>query len=285
MDPSEEQLKVELLVKCAKMGQLRRIRHLVEEKNTNVDRLNRDGENALWAATIANEEIVVRYLLSRGAKVDIRIKSGYPVPCGFANFFSRGRPSFLGVVPLLMAANNGNVNICKLLIEHGADPKFNSECGNVLDAAIRSRNLECVDFILSQGGYDINRYNVMGLTPLMFALYQGNPKAVRYLLEKGADYQRICAAGDHTSFYALGISGESCLKMLLKHIQSKKGKEFVSEYVNRSNMFSRRTVLHMAHFFGRKEEVKILLKYGADPTMRDNWGNLPEDLQNRGYNC
>lgn len=115
MTSSEEIARVELLVSRAGNGDLNTIRYLVEEKGTNINSLNRVGDSALCVASGHEQEFVVKYLLAKGAQADFMTGGDY----------LRTR----GVTALCFAAADGNVGICKLLLEHGADPNLKARVG------------------------------------------------------------------------------------------------------------------------------------------------------------
>ena len=55
------------------------------------------------------------------------------------------------VTPLMKAAGAGWLDICKLLVQHGADVNGHNDSGSVLMWAVSSGNEELVRFILKSG--------------------------------------------------------------------------------------------------------------------------------------
>ncbi len=78
-----------------------------------------------------------------------------------------------------------DTEIIKILLKNGAD--INSFKENPIVDAIKNDDVELVKAILS-GNYDINKCFKGNRTALTFAAdYNGNPKIIKMLLEKGAD--------------------------------------------------------------------------------------------------
>jgi len=136
---------------------------------------------------------------------------------------------------------NGNLELIKYLIEHGADPKrednslvfgaairgdievvrFLFAMGvkpvekrkgfNLLHSAAVSGNGELVEFLLSQG-YSINEVNDDGQTALWLAVDKNRIEAVKILLSRGADK----TIADKQGRKAINVSRDSEISNLLK---------------------------------------------------------------------
>lgn len=96
-----------LLVNVAKCGLLDRVKFYLEEENVDVDSTDRTGSTALHEASGSGCVEIVRYLISRGANVDIT-KS------------CRSDPRLRSITPLVCAVSSGHVEIAKILIQSGA---------------------------------------------------------------------------------------------------------------------------------------------------------------------
>lgn len=110
----------------------------------------------------------------------------------------------------------------------------------------------------------------------MNALDFGRRRSTKFLLEKGADYTKPGKCGMTVLEVALKPPvDEDCLETLLEYIESKKGGDFVSNYVNRTDFGSKRTLLSGVDC----NTKKILLKYEAksareDPVHQPNMGSV-----------
>lgn len=98
------------------------------------------------AAQHGNAEIV-RLLLRSGAEVD--------KDCGFED----------GMTPLREAVKWGHLDVCKVLIQYGADPLQVDLDGNTLaHTAVMGDNPELLDYLKTQG-VDLEQKNIDFLTP------------------------------------------------------------------------------------------------------------------------
>ncbi len=111
-----------------------------------------------------------------------------------------GSPRLVYATALMRAALAGDVELSKLLLSHGADPKIISKdretvlmaaCGTgFINGYHRQRTpaerLELVKMLVDMG-QDINAADNYGITPLMVAANLGDLEIVKYLISKGAD--------------------------------------------------------------------------------------------------
>lgn len=101
----------------------------------------------------------------------------------FAQEVDLNQVSEAGFTALDYACKNGQVETCKLLVDHGAtmhDPD------TALLFACEGSALEIAQLAV-EAGADVNLVGERGMTPLMYAAWQGAPALVEYLVEHGAD--------------------------------------------------------------------------------------------------
>jgi len=114
---------------------------------------------------------IVRYLLSKGAKVNARNADGDTA--------------------LMEAVKRGFDDIVTLLIAAGADVKARDGRGNTaFSLAAFGAHLEIADVLLQRGA-DPNEADPSGITPLLGAASMGNEEVLRYLVGKGAKVNAI----------------------------------------------------------------------------------------------
>jgi ankyrin repeat protein len=122
-----------------------------------------DATALMWG--VANPE-KVRLLVDAGADVNARSKQG--------------------MTALLIAANNaGSVEIVRLLLAKGADPKATDEGGTTLLAAATANDLDMLGLFIERG-VDVNAADAKGNTPLQSAASNRNLVMVKLLLSHGA---------------------------------------------------------------------------------------------------
>ena len=123
---------------------------------------------------------------------------------------------------------------------------------------------------LVAGGTDVNAYSDDGFTAMHFAGFFDQPKAGHVLLRAGADPNAV-AHNDmrvqplHSA--AAGKSNGVC-RMLLHAGADPNGTQQKGY-----------TALHEAVLNGNTELEKLLLDQGADPSIANDDGQLPEDLR------
>jgi ankyrin repeat protein len=199
------------LMTCARAGNLEAIQAILSGNGVNVDaRETRRGQTALMWAVAAKHAAVAKALIDRGADVNARSRVletfdhlkveyygkdvHYPAQAG-------------GFTPLLFAARVGDIESARVLLAAGAKVNDSSpEDGTALVIAAASGHEELARFLLDNGA-DPNSSDVLGITPLHWALQEGlraivagrtgptdrfwnrdnMPELVRSLLAHGAD--------------------------------------------------------------------------------------------------
>lgn len=87
---------------------------------------------------------------------------------------------------LMIAVNNSNDLMVKLLLEKGADLALKTDDEDqALHFAIQSKNLEIINMLIDAGA-DVNAMNMYGVTPLSLASVDSNIELVKLLLSSGA---------------------------------------------------------------------------------------------------
>jgi len=160
-----------------------------------VDRRNMElGTNGFpWTVT-TDPLPLIKKLLDAGAD-----------PNAVVNNTPRGRnrnasPRIVFASALHRAAFAGDLELCKLLLAHGANPHaVSSDRESMLEAAaglalipgyqLSHPNAERVELskLLVELGEDVNWADAYGITPLMAAANLGNTPLVQYLVDNGAD--------------------------------------------------------------------------------------------------
>jgi uncharacterized protein len=159
-----------------------------------VDRRNMEtAPNFPWMVT-ADPLPLVRKLLDAGAN-----------PNAIVNNTPRARmragsPRIVFATALMRAAFSADLELCRLLLAHGADPKIKSSDGETMIEAAASlgfiqgyskgktpaERLEVVKLFVGLGA-DVNDADDYGITPLMVAANYGDTRIIQYLVDQGAD--------------------------------------------------------------------------------------------------
>lgn len=154
-------------------GDVLAVKALVED-GANPDTPIAYGENKvtpLARAAGRGKRDIVRYLLSKGAKVNA--------------------PTTDGETALMEAVKSGFDDIVTMLIAAGADIKARDGRGNTaFSLAVFGAHLEIADALIAKGA-DPNAVDGNGFTPLLGAASMGNEDVLRYLVGKGAKVNAV----------------------------------------------------------------------------------------------
>mmetsp|Transcript_21250 Transcript_21250/g.55281 ORF Transcript_21250/g.55281 Transcript_21250/m.55281 type:complete len:965 (-) Transcript_21250:169-3063(-) len=176
-----------------------------------VDMKNKDGCTPLWFACFTNHPECAELLLWEGADVE-----GFSAePC------------------LYIAACVGSVQLCKMLVNYGAD---------------------------------VNCRDVTGMTPVIGASENGNADALSYLLASGGRASDRDEDGDSALYKASKNCHTLCVKLLLEN--GADAQEARSESAQTRAAFEQRPVcglLTMPCQEGNVDTVRLLLQHGASP--------------------
>jgi len=153
---------------------------------------------------------LIRTLLDRGAKPNVRIKSDTEVHQGMSALWLKEA----GATPLLRAALCGDLTVVRLLLAHGADPQiptFDHTTALMVASGVgwaegmmreysEGETLELVKLLLDRGA-DVNAANDHGITALHGAAYKAANRVVQLLVDRGAKLD----AKDNGEDYGFGV--------------------------------------------------------------------------------
>jgi ankyrin repeat protein len=208
------------------------------EKGANPNLADKTGRTALFSAvdfhtvpqsnrpappesetTVSSLELI-QVLLAHGANVNAQLTKQQP----YRVKLDRGDDTMLttGTTPLLRAAKAGDVEVIRLLLAKGADPKLATRTGiNPLMAAAglgtkeedttgrhktESDAIESIKLLLA-AGTDINAANSQGQTALHGAAEKGSDQIVKFLAENGAKLDLKDKQGRTALDAAMGLAG------------------------------------------------------------------------------
>ena len=182
---------------------------------------SRDEEWGAVAGVPGGSLALVRMLLACGARVDARVETPPP------RFGFGGRRDATGATPFFLAARQADVDLMRLLIEHGADPHAPNASGMTpLMAAAgvgrrlaetrvtASRALSATRFVWDLGGSDVNAATNAGDTALHGAAGTGSPALVEFLVARGAVVGVENKRGRTPLMSAVGTAAEGLLREL-----------------------------------------------------------------------
>ena len=279
-----------------------RIAELLLTHGAEVDARNKDHWTPLHIACQNGKLEIVHLLLDNGAEVNAETVDGLK-PLHFLSYGEyRSQEDGVRVArlllergadvntrrndhrtPLHVASYYGNIEIVRLLLDHGADPEANAE-GNMGEKPLHKvsygkyRSPEDgvrIAQLLLEHNADVNTRRNNRQTPLHIASYFGIVEMVRLLLDRGADPEAD-ADGDMGSKplhfvshgkYRSKEDGVHVAQLLL---------ERGADVNTRRNDHA--TPLHVASYFGNVEIVRLLLDHGADPGANADGGMRSKPL-------
>jgi ankyrin repeat protein len=146
---------------------------------------------------------VIKSLLKHGADVNARNTDMEPRWSG-----ARYRRRLVGATAFLFAAKANDIEVMRLLIEHGADPKINTGANitplmasagiawaSNQERAGEDQVLEVVKMLVDELGADVNFVADTGETAMHAAAYRGVNSVVQYLYDKGAKLDVVDKTG------------------------------------------------------------------------------------------
>ena len=155
--------------------------------------------------------------------------------------------------------------------------------------------------------YEGDSVNIGGATPLMFAIFKNNSKAVKELIDKGANVRAKDNEGNSVFLYACGFGDGNIIRMLLQ-----KDKMIVNDKTPNSNLNGLHyaaafnnlntinflvknvdmnindrdsngcTALYYAAYYQKQDAYNLLIKLGANKDIGDNYGVTPEYILSGG---
>jgi ankyrin repeat protein len=249
-----------------------------------------DLDGGLWQAVERQDADAVKKLLAQGAKVDCR--------------------NAVGRTPLILAAEAGNLEITRVLVDSGADVNGRSQTptgSTVLSFAVEKGNLKLVEFLLERGA-KIDGQGNNGVTPLYYAVANDKLEAARFLLERGADPNKLALRNNLgnllTPLMAAVIKGNTNMVELLLargarlEKRNNRGGTVLMEAakqvpveiiqlllarganVNATGPYGHTALIYSA-YNGRTETAKLLLAAGADPLATATDSEDPDEPYGR----
>ncbi len=156
---------------------------------------------------------VIKSLLAHGADVNGRNSDMEPRWGG-----ARYRRRLVGATALLYAAKSADVEVMRLLLANGADPKINTGVNitplmaaagiawaSNQDKASEADVLEAVKLLVEEAGLDVNFVADTGETAMHAAAYRGANSVVQYLFDHGAKLDVVDKSGRTPLAIANGV--------------------------------------------------------------------------------
>ena len=253
-----------------------------------VEDRNKIGETALLLACKKNENLkeasnklaIVKEIISRGANVNIKENLNGMTPLLFAaqngfievakllieNLANINEKSNNGATPLLLAIEFCHIDLAKFLIDAGADIHAQTNDGtNLLHAAAK----HAPEFIspLLRLGISLEAVDQQGASPLMCAVSQGKIDSVKLLLENGANVNASQQADDLTPLMLAVAKGNDPIAKLL--LNQNANVQLSEKAQVKMNQLCKQTPVRIGNIFVMpKTETKTKLSQFASSSLR-----------------
>ena len=159
----------------------------------------------------------------------------------------------IGTTALIAAASYGHLDMIKLLLNRGADPKKSNWYGSALHCAAEAGRCESIRLLLDSG-MNIDLINDFGRTPLHCATDKRHVPTIELLLDMGADPNVQAYRGISLIHDAAQIGDERLMRRLLR-----------DERVNiTATTINGETALHRAAAGDHADIVRMLLGAGLE---------------------
>ncbi len=171
---------------------------------------------------------------------------------------------------LIEAARNGDLRTVRALVAKGSNVNARSPMGfSALSGAASKGHTEVVKFLL-ENGVNVNEQLRFGTNALNQASFGGHLSTVGLLIAKGADVNIRTEFNDYTPLLSAVDNGHiAVVKLLLERGAQVNARDFKGS-----------TALHSAGMQKDNALIQLLLKYGADPSIRNAGGYSYKDLLN-----
>ncbi|KAK3585906.1 hypothetical protein CHS0354_038442 [Potamilus streckersoni] len=152
-------------------------------------------------AVLRGNKDTVQQFLDKGFKVDTVLKSGWS--------------------GLMYAANTGNADMVKLLLDKGANPNFHTDKYSVLMSCCGSTSMNEVDLmdcvtLLVDRGADVNSYDRYHMSSLIYAAREGRINVIQKLVDSGANINKQDSRGWTALTWAVSKNHGATVRKLLE---------------------------------------------------------------------
>ncbi|XP_067676346.1 serine/threonine-protein phosphatase 6 regulatory ankyrin repeat subunit A-like [Haliotis asinina] len=267
-----------ILHRACRGGDIEVVKYIVSKKMVDINTGKRKNQTSLMLACLWGHKAVVELLVQQGANHSLTDKRGdnilhyacqgghvevvtfiislrtFDINCGGLN----------KQTPFMAAGRHGHKDVVELLVKNGANLSLrDAHSNNILHLACGRGRVEVVKYVISLNTVDINSWGNNKKTPIMVAGRSGHTEVIRLLVKNGADLSLRDAHGDNILYYAcLGGHVE-----VVKYVVSKNRVDINSRGKDR------KTPVMVAGARGHKDVVELLVKYGANLSLRDAHGD------------
>ncbi|MDO6811166.1 ankyrin repeat domain-containing protein [Zobellia galactanivorans] len=226
------------------------VQFLMDQGNDINKRTHDSRTYVFWAASSGNLELV-KYLIDKGAKLDLVDSHGY------------------GPISFTAATGQENTAIYDAFIEGGVDLKKEKDHHgkNALLTAIgRAKNLDVVDYFIGKG-LSLNSVDDHGNGAFHYAAQGGNIDILKELVKRGVSTAKNESTGENAIFFA--SKGRGASVELFKYLEG---------LGLNANVSTKKGENPLHNLASSSKDVKVFKYFeekGVDPNAVDEEGNTP----------
>jgi len=257
-----------------------RVEDLIIEKSEDIK--GGQGTYALGIAVLSENDSMIEKLAGKGADLNAAYKpvagdpfyDADPVNGLVGKIINNGVVAKMQFSPLMIACVTGNSGAVKKLIECGAGvDSVEDGCHTPLMASLNFENFDIARFLIERGA-NVNAKNARGETPLALAAYLKNYELTKLLLERGAMFDETAENSANAALITLNSGDEKLFKLF-----TDRGAD-ASKILNLCRQRFNSPIQNAIE----SENISLLktvLKSGADPNQRFEFGQTPLSLAAR----
>lgn len=252
------------LLFAAQQGNVDSARILLDA-GADVNEATEEDGGALVVATASGHQELALFLLEKGADPNARDAYGL---AALHYALHEGLLTLAGFQPSAtdrFGWERPNMpELVKALLAHGADPN-----------APIAKSFPTLDYaFLARGTEDTPQIDPVGATPFVLAAASGDVRAMRILVERGADPGATTLEGGTALMVAAGLGFESQSGQEKRALEALKLIVDMGSDVNAA-LKDGRTALHGAAYLGWNEVIQYLGEKGANLDAKDKYGQTP----------
>lgn len=187
-----------------------------------------------------------------------------------------------------LAVKKGLYQTVKLMLENGCPiNQSNSEDRFPIHLVAETGDNKMLNLLLDNGSsVYINNQDIYGFTPLYFAVLNNKNDTVKTLLNAGADPDTYETLSDYPLSQAIKNKNFDIIKLLLRYsthinhwyiIQTliPYYLEYLPYLIRHGLNLNKNSILHYYSINKEIEPIKLLLRFGANPNVKNRFGNKP----------
>lgn len=262
-------------------GNIEKVKAAITQDKNSIHRLDKDQDTPLHYAAQLGHEQIAELLISNRASLNAQ--------------------NYLGYTPLHWAASKGHLKVVKMLIAHGADVHLKTKRGRtpLFLVAMNNGNASLARLLLDADA-DVNTQENSGATPLSYAPFRGFSELIDVLLDYGAIVQTDTPLWNEVFHRACSIGHKRLAELMIEkdldiHQRNEDGRlplhsaaeggsvEMIELLIEKGNPVNSRdycgaSPLHLAAASGHLEVVNKLIESGADLNAGNSMGATPFNL-------